>query len=177
MEESPADLQTTRLRNPDWSRNDTILVLDLYRKAPRAGATRSAVIALSRDLNIVARHAGAEPVATFRNPPPTSPCNCEISSGMTRPLRIGIQGSGRAERSTCKPGGTWLPITSGWPQRSCVFGLRSTSRRKTGQRNWLTWVSDRSSTGSRAQAYARQCPSASIRLARPASSQSVEIRR
>jgi hypothetical protein len=68
MEENPADPHAARLRNPNWSRDETILLLDLYRKAPTAGATHPAVIALSRDLNSMARRVGAQPLATFRNP-------------------------------------------------------------------------------------------------------------
>lgn len=68
MEESPAASPAGKLRNPNWSRDETILLLDLYQNAPTAHATHPAVVALSRDLNRAARRAGAQPLPTFRNP-------------------------------------------------------------------------------------------------------------
>jgi hypothetical protein len=66
-----AERKTTRAkrrRNPDWSRDETILLLDLYLRAPKASAGHSDVLALSRELNQMARRSNAITLPTFRNP-------------------------------------------------------------------------------------------------------------
>lgn len=56
------------VRNPDWTRDETILLMDLYLHAPRAGKSHPEVVALSALLR-AAGHRGSRPrLATFRNP-------------------------------------------------------------------------------------------------------------
>lgn len=55
-------------RNPTWTRDETVLLLDLYCRAPKAGAHHPDVIALSAELNLRARRRGSAPLANFRNP-------------------------------------------------------------------------------------------------------------
>ncbi|MEA3050883.1 MAG: 5-methylcytosine-specific restriction enzyme [Sphingomonadales bacterium] len=57
-----------RERNADWSREETILLMDLYLSAPRAGKTHPEVIALSTLLRAAGRRGGAAVSPTFRNP-------------------------------------------------------------------------------------------------------------
>jgi hypothetical protein len=56
------------VRNPDWTRDETILLMDLYLSAPRAGKTHPQVIALSTLLRAAGRREGLAVLPTFRNP-------------------------------------------------------------------------------------------------------------
>lgn len=55
-------------RNPPWSRDETILLLDLYKRTPKATSRYPDVVALSEELNRRARLAGYVPLPNFRNP-------------------------------------------------------------------------------------------------------------
>jgi hypothetical protein len=55
-------------RNPPWSRDETILLLDLYLRAPNAGARHPDLVELSAHLNERARRSGLDPRDDFRNP-------------------------------------------------------------------------------------------------------------
>ena len=55
-------------RNPSWSRDETILLLDLYLRAPNAGARQPDLVELSAHLNERARLSGGDPRDDFRNP-------------------------------------------------------------------------------------------------------------
>ncbi len=55
------------MRNPDWSRDETILLMDLYSRAPRAGKTHPDVVALSELLRGGATQPGVAIHPTFRN--------------------------------------------------------------------------------------------------------------
>lgn len=55
-------------RNPDWSRDETILLMDLYLHAPKAGRTHPEVMALSALLRAAANHDNRPRLASFRNP-------------------------------------------------------------------------------------------------------------
>lgn len=57
-----------RERNADRSREETILLMDLYLSAPRAGKTHPEVMALSTLLRAAGRRGGAVVSSTFRNP-------------------------------------------------------------------------------------------------------------
>jgi hypothetical protein len=57
-----------RRRNPDWTADETVLLLDLYLRAPRASLRHPEVVALSTLLNEVARSSGLDPLETYRNP-------------------------------------------------------------------------------------------------------------
>ncbi|MBX3576088.1 MAG: GIY-YIG nuclease family protein [Rhizobiaceae bacterium] len=59
---------TDRGRNPDWSRDETILLMNLYLSAPKAGKTHPEVIALSTMLRAAGRRNGRAVLASFRNP-------------------------------------------------------------------------------------------------------------
>lgn len=54
--------------NPAWSRDETILLLDLYLRAPNAGARQPDLVELSAYLNERARGSGDDPRDDFRNP-------------------------------------------------------------------------------------------------------------
>jgi hypothetical protein len=56
------------VRNPDWTRDETILLMELYRGAPRATRSHPGVIALSLVLRAAARREGRSVSDTFRNP-------------------------------------------------------------------------------------------------------------
>lgn len=56
------------MRNADWNLDETVLLMDLYLDAPRAGKTHPEVIALSTLLRAAARRDGRTVSATFRNP-------------------------------------------------------------------------------------------------------------
>lgn len=56
-------------RNPDWTRDETILLFDLYLSAPRAEKTHPEVIALSLVLRAAGRRDGRAVLPNFRNPP------------------------------------------------------------------------------------------------------------
>ena len=58
----------THGKNPDWSRDETILLMELYLKAPKAGRTNPAVVALSAVLRAAGRREERAIPATFRNP-------------------------------------------------------------------------------------------------------------
>lgn len=58
---------TSMMRNPDWSRDETILLMALYRSAPRAGRSHPEVRALSHLLQAAGRRDGRMVVANFRN--------------------------------------------------------------------------------------------------------------
>src|SRR5947209_19625400 len=55
-------------RNPDWSRDETILLMDLYLAAPRAAKTHPAVLGLSALLRAATRAQGQPMLSSFRNP-------------------------------------------------------------------------------------------------------------
>jgi len=70
-----ADLENGRLpvvaapaRNPPWSLDEMILLLDLYRRAPRADRGDAAVLRLSQQLNAMADARGIVRSPTYRNP-------------------------------------------------------------------------------------------------------------
>lgn len=63
---SPAD--PAPLRNPPWTLDEMILLLDLYRRAPRADKSHEAVLTLSRQLNAMADVRGLVRSPTYRNP-------------------------------------------------------------------------------------------------------------
>ncbi|PVM90696.1 GIY-YIG nuclease family protein [Caulobacter endophyticus] len=63
---SPADLAP--LRNPPWTLDEMILLLDLYRRAPQADKSHEAVVMLSRQLNAMAEFRGLARSPTYRNP-------------------------------------------------------------------------------------------------------------
>lgn len=58
----------SRFRNPDWSRDETILLMDLYLRASRAGKGHPEVLALSEVLRAAGRRDGRAVLETFRNP-------------------------------------------------------------------------------------------------------------
>jgi hypothetical protein len=55
-------------RNPDWTRDETILLMELYLSAPRAGRSHPEVLALSALLRAAAHRAGLHVHHTLRNP-------------------------------------------------------------------------------------------------------------
>lgn len=55
-------------RNPDWTRDETILLLDLYLRARRAEKTHPEVLALSLVLRAIGRRDGRAELPNFRNP-------------------------------------------------------------------------------------------------------------
>lgn len=55
-------------RNTDWSRDETILLMDLYLSAPRSGKNHSEVVALSAVLRSAAIGNAGLVQASFRNP-------------------------------------------------------------------------------------------------------------
>ncbi len=55
-------------RNPDWSRDETVLLMQLYLSAPRAGRGHPEVQALSTLLRGAARRVGQAVPPTLRNP-------------------------------------------------------------------------------------------------------------
>lgn len=55
-------------RNPNWSRDETILLMDLYLSAPRAEKAHPEVIALSIVLRAIGRRDGRAVLPSFRNP-------------------------------------------------------------------------------------------------------------
>lgn len=55
-------------QNPDWTYEEAILLLALYRRNPAAAADDPGVIELSRRLNASAGRRGVTPSATYRNP-------------------------------------------------------------------------------------------------------------
>lgn len=55
-------------RNPDWSRHETVLLMDLYLSAPRAAKTHPEVRALSALLRAAAGREGRKILSSFRNP-------------------------------------------------------------------------------------------------------------
>lgn len=57
-----------RGRNPDWSRDETILLMDLYLSAPKSAKTHPEVVALSTMLRAAGRRDGRAVLASFRNP-------------------------------------------------------------------------------------------------------------
>lgn len=59
---------TPKGRNPDWSRDETILLMDLYLSAPRAEKAHPEVIALSAVLRAIGRRDGRAVLPSFRNP-------------------------------------------------------------------------------------------------------------
>lgn len=63
----PTPTQPSRRRNPNWTRDETILLLDLYMRVPNAGRSHPGVLALSLELNLLARARGADMLPTFRN--------------------------------------------------------------------------------------------------------------
>lgn len=54
--------------NPDWSRDETVLLMDLYLSAPRAEKGHPEVVALSVILRAVGRREGRAVLSSFRNP-------------------------------------------------------------------------------------------------------------
>ncbi|MDO7843557.1 GIY-YIG nuclease family protein [Sphingomonas immobilis] len=65
---SEAPSSEPRRRNPDWTRDETILLMDLYLSAPRASKAHPEVAALSALLRAAARRTGLVVLASFRNP-------------------------------------------------------------------------------------------------------------
>jgi len=63
-----AKAQAEPKRNPDWSRDETILLMDLYLHAPQAGKTHPEVMALSALLRAAGHHNSHPHLASFRNP-------------------------------------------------------------------------------------------------------------
>lgn len=57
-----------RGRNPNWSREETVLLMELYLSAPKAGKTHPEVVALSSMLRATGRRDGRAVLASFRNP-------------------------------------------------------------------------------------------------------------
>jgi hypothetical protein len=57
-----------RGRNPDWSRDETVLLMDLYLSAPRAEKRHPEVIALSAVLRAAGRRDRRAVLPSFRNP-------------------------------------------------------------------------------------------------------------
>lgn len=55
-------------RHPDWTRDETILLCDLYLRAPRAEKTNPEMIALSSVLWAAGRRDGRAVLPNFRNP-------------------------------------------------------------------------------------------------------------
>lgn len=55
-------------RNPDWSRDETILLMDLYLNTPRAGKAHPEVLALSALLRAAENRNDRPRLASFRNP-------------------------------------------------------------------------------------------------------------
>ena len=55
-------------RNPDWSRDETVLLMDLYLSAPKGEKTHPEVIALSAVLRAAGRRDGRAMLSSFRNP-------------------------------------------------------------------------------------------------------------
>jgi hypothetical protein len=55
-------------RNPDWTRDETILLFDLYLSAPRAEKTHPEVIALSSVLRAAGQRDGRAELLNYRNP-------------------------------------------------------------------------------------------------------------
>jgi len=66
--EAVARTATTRTRNPDWSHDETVLLLDLYFRAPRASPSHLEVVALSEHLKALGSADEKERQANFRNP-------------------------------------------------------------------------------------------------------------
>ncbi len=63
-----AEAQAEPKRNPDWSRDETILLMDLYLQAPQAGKSHPEVMALSALLR-AAGHRNSHPhLPSYRNP-------------------------------------------------------------------------------------------------------------
>ncbi|MBB4087450.1 GIY-YIG nuclease family protein [Sphingomonas carotinifaciens] len=61
-------MAASRDRNPAWSRDETILLLDLYLRHPSAEARHPEVAALSATLRDLASETGTPRPETFRNP-------------------------------------------------------------------------------------------------------------
>jgi 5-methylcytosine-specific restriction protein A len=55
-------------RNPPWTFDEMILLMDLYRRAPRADKADAAVLRLSQHLNAMAQAQGLVRSPTYRNP-------------------------------------------------------------------------------------------------------------
>ncbi|MBY5376653.1 hypothetical protein [Rhizobium leguminosarum] len=55
-------------RNPDWSRDETVLLMDLYLSAPNARENHPEVVALSLVLREAGKRQGRAISPTFRNP-------------------------------------------------------------------------------------------------------------
>ena len=58
----------THGRNPDWSYDETVLLMELYLSAPRAEKSHPEVVALSLLLRAAGRRNGRAVLASFRNP-------------------------------------------------------------------------------------------------------------
>lgn len=56
------------MRNPDWTHDETVLLMELYLSAPRAGRSHPEVRALSATLRAAGRRDGRMVADTFRNP-------------------------------------------------------------------------------------------------------------
>lgn len=68
MADAPVSSPSPPARNPPWSRDETVLLLDLYLRAPSAEERHPGVIELSRHLIARALAAGSSPGPWFRNP-------------------------------------------------------------------------------------------------------------
>ncbi len=68
MGDSPPPGGPASARNPTWSRDETVLLLDLYLRAPGAEERHPGVVELSELLNARALAAGSLPGPSFRNP-------------------------------------------------------------------------------------------------------------
>lgn len=66
--EQGADRRSKYKRNPDWSRDETVLLMDLFLSAPNAGKNHPEVLALSMLLRTAAERLEQSISSTFRNP-------------------------------------------------------------------------------------------------------------
>lgn len=106
------------MRNPDWSRDETILLMALYRSAPRAGRSHPEVRALSHLLQAAGRREGRMVAANFRNADGIAMRlrNFGRHDPVADPYRT--QESSRVERSMSQFGGSSATIRLRWRRRS-----------------------------------------------------------
>lgn len=67
LPEAEAPEVAAQRRNPDWTRDETIFLMDLYLSAPKAGRNHPEVLALSTLLRAAARRGGRSVSMSFRN--------------------------------------------------------------------------------------------------------------
>ena len=68
VEISPGAVDARSMRNPAWSYDETVLLLDLYLRVGRADPENVEVAEMSRTLRRLAAERGLRPAETFRNP-------------------------------------------------------------------------------------------------------------